>query len=497
MGRILVSFLLFLLPLQLLGQVAPAEGALLNYRIIPFQQATGQKPHDKLEIAKGYFTNADSFKHNVIITVPVSAGKQMAEVPLWGTHYTWRRINNGEPGVLHHFSTLQLPFTDSSAYRLKVLQPTAKFTDALVFCDATRALYTMQGRVVWVLPDIEGIVAANTVIRDLKLSPAGTITFMTMTMAYEIDYNGKILWRAPNTGEVSGEKIEHYHHEFTRLTNGHYMTLGHEMRICEWQQNTINDSTLVFTDMTLSPAATPSARKSFSMPFGTVLEYNKEGQLVWSWKYFSYFSTTQRSKNIKDIRQVDSHENAFYFDEKAGYVYVSYKNANQLLKIKYPKGDVIAVYDGAGAGTKDGLFCQQHACKKSANGNLYLFNNNFCNPDALPAVIKLKELPGQKNNIKKVWEYRCPADAGKFVKPNATMGGNVVELPGGELFVSLCSPYSNLFIVNSNKQKLWSADLEKWDAAKGKWMPQEQYRASIISDRKKLEQLVWNAATAR
>ncbi len=497
MNRCLLAFLLLLLWFNGYGQYFPAEGSHLHYRIIAFRVPV-KVGICTIEIAKGNINNLDSFEKNIVkVTQKLNSGMVIAEVPDWGAAYTWRLVTGKKPlEGLHHFSTLNLPFTDVAKYRLKVSQPATQYSDAFVFCDANRVLYDMKGNAVWVLPDMEGIVSATTVIRDLKLSPAGTITFMTMTMAYEIDFSGKILWRAPNTGAVSGEKTEHYHHEFTRLSNGHYMTLGHEMLSCTWQKTGINDSALTISRVNGLPQPT-NGGSHFSMPFGTVLEYNASGQLIWSWKYFNYFIKTQQYSAIKDRRELDSHENAFYFDEKAGYVYLSFKNANQVLKISYPQGQVTQVYNGLEAATITGLFCQQHACKKSAKGYVYLFNNNFCNPDSLPTVIKLKEPVTQKDKIKKIWEYKCPISAENFVHPAATTGGNVCEMPGDALFVSLCSPYGNMFIVNANKQKLWNADLEKWDIEKARWIPQEQYRASIITDRKKLEQLVRSAAKAQ
>ena len=52
-----------------------------------------------------------------------------------------------------------------------------------------------------------------------------------------------------------------------------------------------------------------------------------------------------------------------------------------------------------------------------------------------------------------------------------------------------------MFIVNKDKKELWSAVYEKYNVTTKKWeMPDKTvYRASIITSRKELEQLIWNS----
>jgi len=47
-------------------------------------------------------------------------------------------------------------------------------------------------------------------------------------------------------------------------------------------------------------------------------------------------------------------------------------------------------------------------------------------------------------------------------------------------------------MVNMDKQLLWAAAIEKWDAAEKTWgNSHNSYRASMILNRKNLEHLVW------
>jgi hypothetical protein len=260
-------------------------------------------------------------------------------------------------------------------------------------------------------------------------------------------------------------------------------------------------------------------------PFGTIIEYDESGKVVWSWKSSAYFMSSDLVNYMPEgkVRVIDVHENSFWFDEQDSVIYVSFRNISRILKIKYPEGNVINCY---GEKFKPGvapsgkrLFCDQHACRASRHGYLYLYNNNACNDEkAMPTVLLLKESPDARDSLIKLWEYECNMD-GIHLNPSIakarskriemlangknaeqwkktllhyTSGGNVIELPGDELFVCMNTQYSKLFIINRNKKILWSATPERYNPGDKQWyIIPNLYRANIIT-RKQLEQLVWN-----
>jgi hypothetical protein len=65
-----------------------------------------------------------------------------------------------------------------------------------------------------------------------------------------------------------------------------------------------------------------------------------------------------------------------------------------------------------------------------------------------------------------------------------------MELPDESIFVSSCTPFGNVFIVGRDKHLIWEAVLEKYNAEK-KWMELSQYRASFVTGRKQLEEMIW------
>ena len=480
---------------QLHSQILPRDNAKLNYRIIGFSFPSENSHRScKLEIASGHFNSEDSFKKNIFSTVFSNDKKVIAEVPFFNKEYTWRYTYVGKTPVkstLHHFSTGILPCSDSSNLtHLRILKKAEKHKDGFVFCDADRTLYDMAGKPVWYLPNVPD----NRSIRDLKITLAGTITFEIDDYgAFETDYNGTVIWKAPHNGTISGDSTENIHHEFTRLSNGHYIVLAQEFRY--WQQPTLTNNNLaIVTKHEVSPSELNTVYQR--TPMGTLIEYDQSGAIVWSWKSADYLNPS----NFFNVRTKDgytvmhAHENSFYFDEKKRFVYLSCRNQNRIIKIKYPEGNIERIYDGsnndaAQKKSNAGLFCGQHSCRISQAGILYLFNNNMCNLGEPPSVIMLEEPKHENENLKRLWEYKCSTqNRGNSLFAS---GGNVIELPDQSLFVSLGLPESKILIVNREKKLLWDAIFEKWNPFQKAWEPTTLYRASIIPNRKAFEKMVW------
>ena len=124
---------------QVLSQVLPKEGSVLNYRLIGFSLppalATGSY---ELQIAVGNYTSVDSFKKNILLRLGCKNKKIIAEVPFFGKAYTWSMRNmekKGAIGELHHFSTGSVNEVDTAMTRLRVIKKAVKNNDAYVLLD--------------------------------------------------------------------------------------------------------------------------------------------------------------------------------------------------------------------------------------------------------------------------------------------------------------------------------------------------------------------------
>lgn len=515
MHRILLLLLFFYIPSQLLSQVLPKEGSKLNYRLIGFSSPqTHSNGKCTLEIAAGNYNSNDSFNKHIIKSLDCRTGKIIAEVPAFGQDYTWcvaytgRRSGQTE---LHHFSTMMSPNVDTTIKRLRIINEAQKYKGAYIFIDGMQALYDMQGNPVWFLP--ESLAPPDVTARDIKLSPQGTITFVIEgDNVYEINFKGDILWKGPNTGEISRKKTEDYHNEFTRFANDHYMVLGSEYVL--WKLPGYKTDSLM-----ADPGITIENTYSQGLPFGTVIEYDEKGKVVWSWRSSDYFKGSDLyNHKTEDGRfdVADVHENSFFFDEKNKCVYVSFRSVSRILKVKYPEGKVIAdygnMYDPDSGETANELFYGQHCVKVSHDGYLYLYNNNALQ-EGLPSIIMMQEPVGGKGYLKKIWEYVCSLDgvsddeqktynkqmarmrnenkAGPL-KTHFTAGGSVTELPDQSILASMNAPCSKVFIVTRDKKILWSA-LPEIMGSNGIWSSYPTYRVSMITNPEDLEKLIWNA----
>jgi len=468
------------------AQVQPAEGSMLNYRLVGFSfPSAGKQPAKYIvEVADGYYNSEDSFSRKVSHKFQGSSNRMIGELPAFGMQYTWRWVTGTTRSKLYHFTTGKAPEVDTASVRLRIITPAKKYKDGYVFLDGNKVLYDMKGRPVWYLPNVEGPIDYRK-MRDLKMTKFGTITFMDEEkQVYEIDYNGNILWKGPNTGAVSGRNSEGYHHDFTRLGNGHYMTLGYKDTMMPIFSGIIDD--------TISRSVEPTQ-------FCTIIEYDEHGKLVWSWSTFDYFfkgdMKYRRKPGIRNI--YDMHANGFYFDEKEQAVYLSYRDVSRVLKIRYPEGNILATYGHIfSPGTwevNNPFFCHQHSPSKTAKGLLCIYNNG-CDMGTPPIVELFQEAPSEPGGLKKMWDYVCNVDGMNETRPKVSWlgtGGNVNELPDGSLFVCMGSQYSKVFIVGMDKNILWSAASEKWDPGTNTWGYLSQYRASVIVSRKEMERLIW------
>jgi len=509
MYKLFATLLVFIVPVAVFAQIQPKENSELNYRIVgfTFPAQKGERNY-KVEVAAGNYFSEDSFRKHIVSTFSATGNKIIGEVPAFGQQYTWRVICTDKnvaaaSGVLHHFSTGIIPEADSSISRVRIIKKAEKYKDAYVFMDGNRSLYNMKGQPVWYLPKTGRFGEEPIVVRDLKLTQQGTITFITKTdlngefgRAYEIDYNGAILWEAPHIYSDDTNRRSMCHHQLTRMRNGRYMVLGYE----HYRNNMPipGDS-----DQVIFPATDAGGKMdTFRMGrFETIKEYDAEGNVVWSWNVTKhlmpdgyYLKTEERSWPV-----LFYHVNAFFFNEKEQCIYISVKDISQVIKIKYPERTVVKSYGKHGNCVSSnelakGLFCGQHSCRVSDKGYLYLFDNHDCAPGQLPRIIKMRAPTTEADSQEKVWEYVCTVDGlNKTKKKDITFmsGGSVEELPDQSILACMGDDYGKVFIVGMDKRIVWSALPEYRNTAENEWKLIPQYRASIICTTNDLAHLIW------
>lgn len=480
---------------NLYAQVYPADGDTINYRLVGFEVPEKKGVTDyKLEVWQVFITDAGSKIEEAFFKNESKTSIILTMLPAFCKNYQWR-VKYLKKGIAvdstqwYDFSVTCSRYTDTAKNRLRVINNKLDNQDFYIFIDATRTLNDKYGNPIWYLPDIPGILDDATGVRDLEMTPYNTITFITRTHACEIDYDGNLLWMAPTKGSVSGESTENYHHEFTRLKNGNYMVASSKIMLREVPPNVplpTGNRNAVMQDGKLF-------RK---IPFGTIIEYDSAGKVVWSWISGEHLTDEDMFTPIRKAIPYSTHMNAFYFDERNKVIYTSHRDINRIMKIAYPSGHVLANYGQAYPPTQkvygDGLFYGQHTCRLSKTGELYLFNNNNNVQDSsaqkISSVVFLKEPIANNDSLIKTWEFHCDIDS--LFNPFTSGGGGVLELTTGDILV--CTGSGHNFIVSKSKKILWDAALEL-RTPEGKWeVSKSGYRNSAIESKEQLYNLIFS-----
>ena len=497
MYKILAACLCLCIAASLKAQVLPAENDTVNYRLAGFSQPF-KTTHTAylLEVAEGNHTTIAGFEKNISISKTGTDNRIIAILPYFNHTYTWRmsaiNADNSKvkTGPLHHFTTGKLAFTDSTRYRLRIIDTATHHKDMLVFYDDFKAICDMHGNVLWYLPSIPRIVEEFMNIRDLKPTAAGTITFMGGTHICEVDYGGKVLWQQPGPGEqLPDSNVQAFHHEFTRLQNGHYMVASFDLGTIELNIREFDTSAPRRLKFQYVKGEDGKYYRQF--PVGCLKEFDAAGNLVWIWKVPP--NVIKDSAFIKRLprfaEELTPHMNSFYFDEDKNHIYISYRNAHTILKIKYPEGDVVAVYRGNKRNNPD--FRAQHCVRLNSKGDIMLFNNNYLmgrdsnTSQKTSFVTVLKQMPG--NTLKKTWEFSCRID--NQAAPSTGSGGGVFELKDG-CIIATAGTAGRTFIADKDKKLVWNAvSEEKGDEG---WHHYSQYRVSVIEDTDTLKKLIFS-----
>lgn len=494
--RSLIIFCIFIASLHhLSAQIIPAENDTLNYRLVGFRFFFDPEADSCLfEIARGRINNNYDFGRNIIISTTTSENRIIETVPEFGQDYTWRisylnkkhKLKGKSP--LYHFTTGYVSLLDSNHCRINILANEGKHNDLLFFIDNPPVMYNMKGEPLWYLPRMPGIDNENNLVRDLKPTPSGTLTCITEKGIYEVDYNGHVLWTGPDSGTVSGESSEHYHHQLTKLANGHYMVPGTKDALVEF---TVSDTGLLQKDNTVIRANGKLYKKT---SLGTLIEYDPSGKVLWRWYSSDYFTREPAPFPFHFTRGeiiTDTHMNGFYFNEKDSIIYVSFKFISHILKVKYPSGEVISDYGNESTlpdGNTEVLFNNQHNCQLSRDGHLYLFNNNMKRgATGISYVSVFKEPQKTHEPLIKTWEFSCDID--DKTASGANVGGSVYMLNDHSIF-SCVGTAGRLFIVSEDKKLLWNAIPETH--IEKEWRPLRQYKVSVIETPEQLEQLIFH-----
>ncbi len=433
----------------------PEPGSVLNHTQVMFEYPEVAKAvnYRLVVIELAYLTGKADTIRKVVVTQNDATTATLVKGLKFSRSYEWYYKATDAAGKeifrspKKRFSILYSAYGEKTRNRVTI-KKTYENAQGLVSMDYLHAITDRAGNVVWVVPDIPNTLSESHLIRDIRVSPQGTVTFLSQQNVYELSVDGKIRWKGT---EMEKSATENFHHDFRRLPSGNYMVLGNETR----------------------PGRNPLTNDTATVRYGTITEYGYFGKPVWTWSAKNYF-TDQDFFSARDEQGKTGgglHLNAFSVDATGEFVYAGFRNMNCILKIEKKTGTVVADYRGG--------FWHQHDANVLPDGSIAIFNNDsILDPTVCSSAMILTPAADQKAPPVVTWKFECRNIAGSDGK-SAKMG-SVELLPNGNYLINTGN-IASVVEVAKNKTMVWEARPETWMEDKKQWVPSKQYRSHYAS----------------
>lgn len=496
------------------AQVKPAEGDILNYRMVGFVIPQENKTIKySFEVSEYTIEDQKETFYNTIIQASDS-NSTVILLPEFGKQYAWRVKYINRKGKItgttqyYHFSIGKSKYVDTAQYKLHVIDSAIEHNDMYIITDYIPVIYNLKGEPIWYLPDVENMPDLGIQLRDVKPhNKTKTFTAIANHDAVEFDFRGKIMWRGPDDGRVSGDTSEHYHHELIKMPNGNNMVASHQRIVRKVPQN-IKIDTTKYVDITKDTTGDGNYEKRQDgyykkLTLGNLIEYDPmTNEVIWSWKSIDHFSDQDLftyTSGMSGTMLVDMHLNSFYFDSTESVIYMSFRNTSEVIKIAYPSGKILKrfgpIWSDTGDSTGNRLFYGQHCVQKTSDNQIVLFNNNTKGRTRrsdtgaiyLESFVSMYRETNTKTGMEETWKYSCDIDT--FTTGGTGVGGGVIPMPDG-CFLACVGGAGRIFIVNRNKKLIWNAVTKTVDI-QGTWYVSALYRAYYITQ-KELTEFIFN-----
>jgi len=457
-------FILFIFPAFSFAEIHPANGAAINATQVMFE-------YDFFPGANNYKIFIETDDRSSPVSLVVKNRSLACIVPdlQFGRNYRWyyeayRNKRSLFKSETFRFTINSYPLIDSSLYRVNVeVAKRKKFSDDIIFLDFLGVAIDRKGKPVWFYPSSPSNGRIEPNYRNMRMTYNGSITFQDNDNCYESDLTGKILWKAPNDGRVSGDKREFYHHDFRKLKDGTYLTTSYQY---------------VQEPNFFKPSVISKVR------YNTLIQYDAQGKILWTWNEKDHVKKEVLFQGLdSNSTEVEgTHLNGFDYDEKENAIAMSFRNNSSILKIDRKTGKII--YDlspyGAQSGRKDPWFARQHGPIILPGHRLLIYNNNAkdtITQGEFPKILVIQE-PANGKRPEILWEFECSSD--HYPKGITGKEGYVTQLPNEDFLVAMGTA-NFAFEVTPKKEIVWEAYFQRFDETKKEWIGFNNYRCTASS----------------
>lgn len=432
--------------IQPTGHINPPHNSAINRTVVLLEYESVPAADEYLiEIAKANCQKIEECKvktqrSNTITTII----KDSLE---FGYAYKWqvKAYKNGKlmnTSKIHEFSIRKVPKVDSTKYRHIIKQKKeGVLKGGYVLLDELGVAINEDGLPVWYVEAPNG----RNGLACLDLLPNGNTLFINGSFM-ESSINGESLWYKDGefTYNANQDTCANLHHSYTIMPNGNYLILGSKAKRNKFKRGDfiVELNKKVKRDTTIAGG------------YGTVLEINREGEVIWEYDLATYIKDQNNLSNNK--KASNGHLNSVFYDEKEDFILISLRDISRVIKVDRKTKKVIDSYgsevDYGNPQRTANTFYRQHSAELDQDGNLLLYSNGTGKGADTISSVQLLSIPTGSSNIQKIWEYNC--NFGPKEQSFSVAKGDVDIINDNEYLVSM-GTIPRTFIVNKNKEIQW------------------------------------------
>lgn len=447
------------------ANISPRNGAVLNFNQVMFE-------YDETAGADQYIISIRPVGDGNVITVKNSSLAFIQYNGLqFGKKYEWsyKAFKNNKPvfeSAVFSFSIAASFQTDPAFFRSVVdISEKDGYRDGIIFLDYMGMAINRKGEPVWYMP-VSKDSLDNLKMRNIKMTAAGTITYLDNTDCFEKDISGNIAWKAPNDGRVSGDKLEYYHHDFFKMKDGSYITSGYRF---------VNEPNFYNNSVTTK------------VRYNTLIQYNNNKEILWWWDESKHADkrSLYGDSGGEATEVAGTHLNGVAYYEPDDAFILSFRDNSSILKVSHKTGEVLYnLGDSLMKITPGELpFVNQHGPSLLRNGAIVVYNNNLNKSGRISKasypIVRVFSQPRPGKQSEKIWEYECVSD--KY--PDGIFGkeGYASQLPYSDNLLVCMGGANYLFEVTPGKKVVWQCSLQQFDMGTGQWSNINNYRCSYAA----------------
>lgn len=455
-GIIVSFFFIIFLNNNINAQYLPKDGAKLNYNQIYFE-CPKIKNVDSYRIYLAYDSseNKQDFMTYLIKSKTSNININKIDGLKFGKKYKWfveTLLKNKEilKSDIHYFSLYECPYSDTTKYKFKqYYSSNSQIEDGIIWLDQIHCAINRDLEVVWFLAPIIDDFTEDKQVRDFRVYRDGTISFMANEDAYHITKDLNILWKAPNQGKISGEKKENYHHSFEKLENGNYIILGNQYIELE----------------TIDPKDSLSKKIEFT----TIIEYNINNEIVWSWKSIDNMPLDLLS-NSESNSIYNTHCNSLSVSKNGAKILLGFRDISRVIEIEKATGKIIRSM-GKKLNKTDtlvfetDLFKFPHDAKYISDNIVSILNNNDPKNGAISSLDFYAFPKNKKQTLKRIFYFKFDFD--NITNGKSAKLGNAQFLSNKNILINQGAANRIVEISFKTKMPLWDLYITKKYANSG------------------------------